>query len=109
MNFKKWDKSIEPAGYNGARTVYKLKILMAGIWYSILNFQPESQMFNRLFRKCQESIRGKVVSFNFKHPELCNKKTALKRDKCRWYAFLNLFNLLLNCLRFSKYYLGAIQ
>ena len=46
---------------------------MARVQYSILNVKPESQIFNGLIWKCQESIRGKVVSFNFKHPELCNR------------------------------------
>jgi hypothetical protein len=31
MNFKKWVKSIQTAGYNGARTVY-VKIIKITIW-----------------------------------------------------------------------------
>ena len=45
---------------------------MMALRFSILNVQPESQIFNRLFWKCHESITVKVVSFNFKYSELCN-------------------------------------
>ena len=41
MNFKKWVKSIQTAGYNGARTVSKEKLLRVVIWH--LSFGDWSQ------------------------------------------------------------------
>ena len=48
MNFKKWVKSIQTAGYNGARTVYEAKALFKS---SIKQLSSKDAMTLKKYKK----------------------------------------------------------